>query len=302
MTRALSVVLVLLASAPLPDQQRPVFRARGDAVAVNVSVKNGNVPMAGLKAPDFRVLDNGVPQTISDISVEGVPIDLTLFVDTSTSFIGNLGDLKSALPKIAALLRPGDRVRLLAFDDEVDELVPWTEAAVPLDLTGLHNARISAVYDGLAASLIYQPDPNRRHLIVAMTDGFDYNSAVSSARLLDISGHIEGVLHLIIIGSRVPPRDDAPFEPIMRGPDALGMDRLRTVAERTGGKMYAPLFGTGDVVKAFSQVLDDFRASYVLRYTPTNVAREGWHDLKVDVPAAPRATIRARRGYTGSAP
>ena len=65
--------------------------------------------------------------------------------------------------------------------------------------------------------------------------------------------------------------------------------------------MYAPLFGTGDVVKTFSQALDDFRASYVLRYTPANVAREGWHDLKVEVPAAPRATLRARRGYTGSA-
>src|SRR5215470_16283971 len=105
MTRTFALVVVVVASAGLAGQQ-PVFRARSDAVAVNVSVKNGNVPMAGLKASDFRVLDNGVPQTISDISVEGVPIDLTLFFDTSTSFIGNLSDLKSSLQKIAALLRP----------------------------------------------------------------------------------------------------------------------------------------------------------------------------------------------------
>ena len=302
MTRALAVVVVLLASSALAGRQQPVFRAHSDAVAVNVSIKNGNVPIVGLKASDFRVLDNGVPQTISDLSVEGVPIDLTLFFDTSTSFIGNLGDLKAGLQKIAALLRPGDRLRLLAFDDEVEELVHWTDAGVTLDLAGLHNARISSVYDGLAAAMIHQPDPGRRHLIVAMTDGADFNSAVSSVRLLDISAHIEGVLHLVIIGSRTPPRDDEPFQPIMRGPDALGMDRLRTVAERTGGRMYAPLFGTGDIVKTFSQALDDFRASYVLRYTPANVPREGWHDLRVDVPAAPRATIRARRGYTGTAP
>jgi hypothetical protein len=109
--------------------------------AVNVSIKNGNVPIVGLKASDFRVLDNGVPQTISDLSVEGVPIDLTLFFDTSTSFIGNLGDLKAGFQKIAVLLRPGDRLRLLAFDDEVEELVHWTDAGVTLDLAGLHNAR-----------------------------------------------------------------------------------------------------------------------------------------------------------------
>ena len=206
------------------------------------------------------------------------------------------------MQKIAALLRTGDRMRLLAFDDEVEEVVHWTDGGVALDLAGLHNARISSVYDGLAAAMIYQPDPNRRHFIVAMTDGADYNSAVSSVRLLDISAHIEGVLHLIIIAPRLPPRGDEPFQPLMRGPDGLGIDRLRTVAERTGGKMYEPLFGTGDVVKTFSQALDDFRASYVLRYTPANVPREGWHELKVDVPAAPRATIRARRGYTGSGP
>jgi hypothetical protein len=37
----------------------------------------------------------------------------------------------------------------------------------------------------------------------------------------------------------------------------------------------------------------------VLRYTPTGVKPDGWHDLKVEVPSQPRATIRARRGYIG---
>src|SRR5215471_6985833 len=132
MTRSVTLAVMVLASAGLAGWQQPVFRARSDAVVVNVSVKNGNVPMAGLKAADFRLLDNGVPQTIADISLEGVPVDLTLFFDTSTSFIGNLGDLKSGLQKIAALLRPGDRVRLLAFDDEVEQLVSWTDAGMAL--------------------------------------------------------------------------------------------------------------------------------------------------------------------------
>jgi len=299
MTRLLAPAIALCTSLGIASQQRPVFRAQGDAVAVSVSVKNGSMPVAGLKASDFRLLDNDMPQTVSDVSIEGVPIDLTLFFDTSTSFIGNLDSLKADLQKIAELLRPQDRMRLLAFDDEVDEVVPWTGAGVALNLDRLHDARISSVYDGLAAAMMYQPDPSRRHLIVAMTDGADFNSAVSSVRLLDVSAHVEGVLHLIVIGSRIPPRNDEPQPPIVRGPDALGMDRLRTVAERTGGQMYTPFFGTGDTLKTFTRVFDDFRASYVLRYTPANVAPAGWHDLKVEVPSMPRATIRARRGYSG---
>ena len=54
----------------------------------------------------------------------------------------------------------------------------------------------------------------------------------------------------------------------------------------------------------FKQIFDDFRASYVLRYTPAGVSREGWHDLNVKVraPDTSKMTIRARRGYWGSSP
>jgi VWFA-related protein len=296
----LASAIVLGASAGLASQQRPVFRAQGDAVAVSVSVKNGNVPVAGLNASDFRVFDNNVPQTISDISIEGVPVDLTLFFDTSTSFMGNLDSLKADLQRIVELLRAQDRMRLLVFDDEVEEVVPWSDAGVVINLDRLRNARVSSVYDGLAAAMMYEPASNRRHLIVAMTDGMDFDSAVSSVRLLDISAHVEGVLHLIIIGSRIASHNDAPMQPMRRGPDLLGMGRLRTVAERTGGQMYTPLFGTGDTVKTFTQVFDDFRASYVLRYMPAGVSTTGWHDLKVEVPSMPKTTIRARLGYSGS--
>jgi VWFA-related protein len=300
MTRAVTFLLAVVATTTTFGQQRSVFRGQGDSVSVSVSVRNGNVPVTGLVAADFRLSDNGMPQAVADVSIEGVPIDLTLFVDTSSSFIGNLARLKEDLHKIARLLRSGDRFRLLAFTDEVDEIVPWTEAGHTLDMDALRVGRISSVYDGIAASMLFQPDPDRRHLIVAMTDGADYNAAVSSARLVDISARTEGVLHLVLMASNVMPVRHGPGWALMRGPDGLGLSRLRQAAEQTGGQSYAPLFGAADIVKAFSQAFDDFRTSYVLRYTPTNVRRSGWHELKVDVPSAPRATIRARRGYTGS--
>jgi hypothetical protein len=85
---------------------------------------------------------------------------------------------------------------------------------------------------------------------------------------------------------------------MLRGPDRLGDGRLAEAAERTGGRVHAPIFG-GSLVRMFEQVFDDFRTSYILRYTPAGVRPDGWHDLKVEVPSQPRATIRARRGYIG---
>jgi hypothetical protein len=53
------------------------------------------------------------------------------------------------------------------------------------------------------------------------------------------------------------------------------------------------------VLNAFRRIFDDFRQSYVLRYTPKGVDPRGWHAIEVHVPSVKDATIRARRGYYG---
>jgi hypothetical protein len=281
-------------------QQRPTFRSRTDSVSVNVSIKNRNVPVTGLSADDFRLIDNGVAQTIEHVAIEGVPIDLSLFLDTSTSFGAHAEGLHDDIDAIAKLLRPDDRMRVLGFGREVETMVPWSRLGPLPSVAPYLTTRISPAYDGIAAALLHQPAPDRRHLVIAMTDAMDYNGAVSSERVLDISGGVEGVLHLMI---RQPSGSARPLpararQPMLRGPDRLGDGRLAEAAERTGGRVHAPMFG-GSLVRMFEQVFDDFRTSYMLRYTPAGVKPDGWHDLKVEVPSQPRATIRARRGYIG---
>ena len=80
------------------------------------------------------------------------------------------------------------------------------------------------------------------------------------------------------------------------GVPALVSAPLTEVAERTGGRLHSPTFGRVSVVNGFSQAFEDFRQSYILHYTPTGVARVGWHEIQVHVPAEPRLTIRARKG------
>jgi hypothetical protein len=54
------------------------------------------------------------------------------------------------------------------------------------------------------------------------------------------------------------------------------------------------------MINDFKKIFEVFRQSYVLRYRPTGVKPEGWHELKVTLVRRGRFDIRARRGYFGS--
>jgi hypothetical protein len=97
-----------------------------------------------------------------------------------------------------------------------------------------------------------------------------------------------------------PPNQDRPLWVPTGTEDLAAIDRLREAANVTGGQAHDRFFGSPNPVAEFDRILDDFRASYVLRYSPTGVERPGWHEIEVAVPSAPRATVRARRGYYGN--
>jgi hypothetical protein len=72
---------------------------------------------------------------------------------------------------------------------------------------------------------------------------------------------------------------------------------LREAVDRTGGTLYEKSPGTA-LPALFTQVLEDFRSSYVLSYTPGGVTRGGWHDVVVRVKDA-TWVVHSRRGYDG---
>jgi hypothetical protein len=51
---------------------------------------------------------------------------------------------------------------------------------------------------------------------------------------------------------------------------------------------------------AFKQAVADFRTSYVLRFMPTGVSKDGWHELTVRVKSG-TYEVRARKGYMAAA-
>lgn len=287
---ALSIVALLAG-----DQA--VFRARTDLVAISASVKRGNTPVPNLTAADFQLTDNDVPQAIDAVTIESVPLDVTLFMDTSGSTAGALDRMKRNVVAIAAMLRPDDQFRLLTIGLSVEAPVPWQRGGTPMSLDMTAVPGISLIYDALFVALTHTPAAGRRHLIVAMTDGRDCGSLLDGPRLLDASGRSEAVLHWIYVSADAD-IDRNSVNAWCSPTDAGEVDFMAQTAARTGGDSHRSRFGD-PAVRTFAQILDEFRQSYVLRYSPRGIEPGGWHTVAVTVPAQPALTIKARSGYFG---
>jgi hypothetical protein len=283
---------------PRLDAKQAVFRARTESVAISASVKRGNAPVANLTANDFRLTDNGVPQSVEAVTIESVPLDVTLFMDTSGSTAGALDRMKSNVITIAKMLRPDDQFRLMTIGLSVDTPVPWQRAGSPISLDMKAVPGISLVYDALFVALTHTPATGRRHLIVAMTDGEDCGSLLDGARVLDASGRSEAVLHWIYVSNQGD-FDQLSIPAWCTPTDAREVDFVGQSAARTGGDSHRSRFGDA-AVRTFAQILDEFRQSYVLRYSAQGVKSSGWHTVAVQVPAQPALTIKARSGYFGA--
>jgi VWFA-related protein len=300
MTRAVAAIVIVLATASIVAEQGPVYRARTELVAISASVKRGNAPVGNLASSDFALFDEDVPQTIDALTIESVPLDVTLFMDTSGSTAGSLDQMKRNVSSIAAMLRAEDRFRLITIGLSVETPVPWRAGGRGLTLDMQAVPGISLVYDALAVALAYEPEPGRRHLIVAMTDGEDCGSVLDGARVLDMSARSEAVLHWIWVSNS---GGDLPFgvSAWCTPGDARETDYVGLTAERTGGDRHRSHFGD-PAVRTFRQILDEFRQSYVLRYSPSGVKPGGWHRVRVTVPAQPTYTINFRSGYFSGEP
>jgi VWFA-related protein len=286
-----------LADWQTPQAPTPVFRARTDVVSINAAVFRDRKPVAGLTAADFTITDNGVVQEIDQVSTEALPVDVSLVIDVSGSTDNSLRQYKADVPLIAAALGAGDRLRLISFGTDVREISPLQRPDPQMSLSALQTSGLTALNDALAAVLIPPVPIDRRSLAVVFTDGVDSFSITSSSVLMDLARRSDTVVHLVLTESDHSTASIRMGSPLAQKVSREDFDKLLQIAEITGGRRDWPGLMGGSIIRAFRQVLDDFRSSYVLRYHPKGVATSGWHDVVVKITRRGQFTVRARKGY-----
>src|SRR6185436_14713444 len=102
-------------------------------VTLPVTVRDASgVLVNNLTRKDFRIFEDGVEQSLSDLSLRNVPVDVALIVDASSSVAENLEDFRRAAEGFASHLATSDRISLIQFDDRVVMLQDWTSGLVQL--------------------------------------------------------------------------------------------------------------------------------------------------------------------------
>ena len=308
-TLTLGLLAAWIVSAPgLAGSQQPVFRGRGDAVRVFVTVtdRDGRL-VTTLGQDDFEIRDEGKPQPITLFDNTPRPIRLIVMLDVSGSMEGNLPLLRAATEQLFARLRPDDLVRVGTFGHDITISPSFTRD--PGDLrTALPDAIAPdaptplwrAVDDALNA---FGDEDGERPVVLVLSDGKDSGPIsfrqrfVSQADVID-RARAEDVM-VYAIGMRS--RGNRPIRPGI-GPGGLQAmmtadlpdPGLARVAQETGGGYTEIRFGQ-DLGAAFRQVVDELHSQYLIGFAPPK--RDGKvHDIDVRI-GRRGMEPRARKSY-----
>ena len=256
-------------------------------VQVNASVADRDgrfVP--GLMREQFRLLEDGIPQTILHFASEEAPLEIVMAVDISGSMGFAIDELKAAVRQFLSRLRPTDRITLVAFNEEMFVLTdresdPASRLAAVDRLTAWGG---TTLYDVILRSLeLLSRQPGRRSLIV-FSDGEDQSSQATFATVDRALRGSDAALFMVGLGRG-------------RKQGAL-RDTLEVLAEPTGGRA---LFSDSpaELGETFATLLAELSHQYLVGYESTNTKKDGgWRKLEVEVPGT-RYRVRARQGYFG---
>ncbi len=275
------------------QDQAPDLELRNDTVLVNVVVTQGKSFATGLTAADFRLSEDGSPQTIDNFYTEKTPFAAAILLDTSGSMEYRLRLARVAAARFMDRARPDDRVALFLFGTEVKVLQDFTPGGRDLDdsLWGTSAEGTTKMFDcvGLAADKLAKRAEFRRAILL-ISDGADYGSALT---------YDSSLRHALAAGVTIYSIDLTP----VGGDSTLGQSGevqaraiLRGLAEKTGGKYFSSAGGT-ELNGAFSEIIDEIGHQYTLSYSPTNTKRDGsWRKIGVTCSRS-GVKIRARDGY-----
>src|SRR5260370_8000996 len=158
-------------------------------------------------------------------------------------------------------VRPGDRLAVYAFDEDVHQLskfssdVPTLQQAVRSIQEGAGTSIYDAVFLGSRA-LGGRPDDHRR-VIVMVTDAGETTSQADFETPRPAALRAAALLYTILIP---PVKNES-------GPNTAGEHAIQTITETTGGAMFFP-----DAPKELDAIFDridrELRTQYRLGYYP----------------------------------
>lgn len=222
----------------------------------------------------FRVLEDGVPQTVRIVEPVGeTPIRVVTLIDNSLSMRERLEQTReAALQFLQRTLRPVDQAAVITFNRTPRVAVRLTNDLEELreGLTGLLAEDQTSLYDSLAYGLQYLSGVKGQRAVLLLSDGMDRSSRLTFEQSLECARRAG--IAVYTVGLSLP--DGARGE---------AGDKLRRMAAETGGRSWF-VESTAELDGVYQQIERELRAQYRISYQSSNNSpKDGFRAVRVEV-------------------
>lgn len=313
---------------PKKIEGMPDYSLRVDVPVVNVDVmvttKDGQF-VPGLKKENFRISEDGAPQSIANFNVADAPITAVLLMEFASTNYYFLNDALNASYTFAGTLKKDDWVAVVTYDMKPHILVDFTQdkKAVYGSLNQLYFPGFAEtnLFDALYDTIDRVDSIEGRKYIILVSTGFDSFSRLNLDQMLKKLKNTHDIsIFPVSVGRAIREYYESHGRAVSHGigipisnMDYLQADnQLSTFARMTGGRAYFPRF-EGELPEIFRDIGSDIRNQYLLSYRPTNSKQDGsYRKIKIDLVAPDggplkvkdqkgkdvKVQIVAREGYT----
>lgn len=302
---------------PPPEKPKKIEGMPDYSIRVNVPLVNVDVMVTtkdgqfinGLKKDNFKIYEDGAPQSISNFGQSEAPITVALLTEFASTNYFLVNDMLTASYYFAQGLKKDDYVAVISYDIKPQILLDFTQDknAVKGAINSMRIPTFSEtnLFDALYDTLDRMDRIEGHKYILLITTGIDTFSK----------------LNLDQITKKIKTTHDVTIFPISigwalrnycethgctggsHGMASLGMsnidylqadNEMNTFAKLTGGRAYFPRF-EGEYPEIFHDILGDVRNQYNIAYHPTNPKQDGtYRKLRVEIVAPDGGPLKVR--------
>lgn len=260
-----------------------------------VTSRRGRI-ITGLRAEDFRLYEDYVPQQIEYFDTEQrEPVSIAFLLDLSGSMrqVGKLDEAKEAIRVFVRSLQAQDRFGLIGFaDEQVAWITEFTSDRTRFDrrLEVQEAYGQTALFDALAASpRLVDEEIKGRKAIVLITDGIDNASRLSLFDAIRLARSVNVPIYTVGFTSFI--------ERLLPKGSRSGSQRiLERFSAETGGVLFA-VHDPDDLKEAILNIQKELRFQYLIGYRPERTRWDGgFRRIKLET-VRDGLVVRTRTGY-----
>src|SRR5713226_147694 len=223
--------------AQVAGSQRGRIRVNVNLVNVLVSVLDEhNRPAPDLPLESFQLFDESVTQKSNKLKSETLQqLDLAIMIDASLSAHKEITfEQEAAARFIRQVLRPGDRLSVFCFDENVTQVAPFSDNVADLQsaVRRIPAGAGTSIYDAvvLGSRALERRGDDRRRVIILVTDAGETTSRADFDAARKEAVLSNALLYTIVIR---PVKNES-------GRNTAGEHALETMTDTTGGAMFYP--------------------------------------------------------------